>query len=207
MKKIFKELGLDFSFMRQKPIVEHGMLENDYSFFLFYNYSHLDMKKLIQKFPEIAEKRYLLVTSINSGKIEKPTFDNYRARGVVCEYVQQNLIVEPEHSKDFINFLFSHDSGGSTIFFLNHQPHAVDMENKTIYGIPALPVSLKIFKTQRIDKPLLDILLREIDSMGCSFYYDNNWIEGICVMRRKRLYEELRIYFHYNYHMREIHFK
>ncbi|MFH0826439.1 MAG: hypothetical protein V1923_00925 [Candidatus Omnitrophota bacterium] len=206
MKKIFKDLGLDFMFMRRKPIVEYGFLESGYGFFLFYNHTQLDLRMLIQKFPEIIEGRHLLVTSISSGKIEKETFDNYVAKGVSCEYAQGNLIVAPEHTKDFIHFLFSRGPGGSTIYFLHHRPHAADMENKTIYGIPALPVSIKIFKAQRIDKPLLDILLREMDSMGVSFYYDNNWMEAICAMRRSHLFEEIKVYFHYNCHLREIHF-
>ncbi|KPK97466.1 MAG: hypothetical protein AMJ95_08900 [Omnitrophica WOR_2 bacterium SM23_72] len=206
MKKIFKYLGLDFRFLRRKPIVECGFLESGYGFFLFYNHAKLDLRKLIQKFPQIIENVYLLVTSISSGKIEKTTFDSYIAKGVSCEYAQRNLIVTPEHVKDFIHFLFSQGPGGSTLYFLHHRPHAADMENKTIYGIPAMPVSIKIIKDQRIDRPLLDILLREMDSMGASFYYDNNWSEAICVMRRKRLFEEIKVYCHYNYHLKEIHF-
>ncbi|KPK97683.1 MAG: hypothetical protein AMJ95_07780 [Omnitrophica WOR_2 bacterium SM23_72] len=207
MKEIFKYLGTTINkFMRRKTTVEYGFLESGYGFFLFYNQAKLDLRKLIQKFPEIIEGRHLLVTSISSGKIEKQMFDSYIAKGVSCEYAQGNIIVNPEHTKDFIHFLFSHGPGGSTIYFLHHKPHAADMENKTIYGIPALPVSVKILKAQRIDKPLLDILLREIDSMGVSFYYDNNWNEAICVTRRKRLFEEIKVYFHYNNYLREIHF-
>lgn len=197
---------MDFTFMRRKPIVECSFLENGYGFFLFYNHAYLDLRMLIQKFPEIIENRHLLVTSISSGKIEKETFDSYIAKGVSCEYADRNLIVTPEHAKDFIHFLFSQGPGGSTVYFLHHRPHAADMENKTIYGIPALPVTIKIFRGQRIDKPLLDILLREMDSMGASIFYDNNWIEAICVLRRKRLFEEIRVYFHYNCHLREIPF-
>ncbi len=206
MKKILKDLGIDFTFLRRKPIVECGFLENGYGFFLFYNHAYLDLRTLIRKFPEIIEGRHLFVTSISSGKIEKETFDHYVAKGVSCEYADRNLIVAPEHAKDFIQFLFSQGPGGSTIYFLHRRPHAADMENKTIYGIPALPVSIKIIKAQRIDKSLLDILLREMEGMGAPFYYDNNWIEAICVLRKKRLYEEIKVYFHYNYYLKEIHF-
>ncbi|MFH1458475.1 MAG: hypothetical protein ABIG31_04835 [Candidatus Omnitrophota bacterium] len=190
--------------MRRKPIIEYGIMEDGYCFFLFYNYSHLDLKELVKKFPGIIENRYLLVTSLFSGKIEKAMFEGYMAKGILCEYMDGNLIVAPENTKNFINFLFSQDPGGSTIYFVNHRPRASEMQNKKIYGIPALPVSIKIFRRQRIDQPLLNILLREIESTGASFYYDNNWSEAIFILRHKRLLEDVKTFFHYNFALREV---
>ena len=73
-----------------------------------------------------------------------------------------------------------------------------------MYGMPALPVSANIFRRQRVDESLLKILLRELDKINASFYYDNNCFEAIWVMRGRELFENLLVFFHYKFQLKEV---
>jgi hypothetical protein len=192
--------------MPRRTILEYGTYKG-YHFFLFYNYATLDLRELIQNSSGIIDNKHLLVTGIGSDKIDKRNYSTFVSKGLICDYVERNFIIRPENAMNFIDILFSKDPAGSTIYFLNNMPHTEDLSNKKIYGIPVLPVSSKIFRRQRIDQQLLNILLKEIESINAHFYYDNNCSEAICVMRNDDLFENLKTALYQKHDMIEVIFE
>jgi len=191
--------------MGKKPAVEYGEYEW-YWFLLFHNYFTLNLKEIFHRFESFFSNKHLLVTAIGSEKISKPTYAKLTSKGIICDLLENNLVIKPENSAKFVDYLFGKDPGGSTIYFLNRLPVKEDVEDKKIYGLPALPVTMQMFRGHKTDKKLLDILLREIGRLNANFYYDNNWFEAILVMRNEELFDNLKTFYHYKCEMKEVSF-
>lgn len=173
-------------------LIETEIYEGYHCFF-FSDTQVVVLREIIQNFSAFFGNKHLLVISIDCGKIDSELQQYMNSKGVIGEYIDGNLVVQCENSKEFLHYLFSEGEGGSTIFFITKIPHREDL--KDIDKIPQIFVSYPLFKRQQIEPELLRTLLQKLMSLNADAYYHNDFVNTFFIVKDENIANNLRAFY------------